>query len=121
MGDLYASAVGTMVLQIKEIPPRPTENDGHLCLFDLAEGVDAAKINAALATFGTIESCNVGSPTVVRFASHASALAAKRAAPIAGVCAGADTLYNERSYDGRRTRRGATTTPAAGGAASRTG
>ena len=106
MGDLYASAVGTMVLQIKEIPPRPTENDGRLCLFDLAEGVDAAKINAALATFGTIESCNVGSPTVVRFASHASALAAKRAAPIAGVCAGADTLYNERSYDGRKDEAG---------------
>ena len=30
MMDLYASAVGTTVLQIKEIPPRPTTYDGLL-------------------------------------------------------------------------------------------
>ena len=35
MGDVYASAVGTTVLQIKEIPPRPTQCDGVLCLFNL--------------------------------------------------------------------------------------
>ena len=33
MADVYASAVGTTVLQIKEIPPRPKEYDGALCLF----------------------------------------------------------------------------------------
>ena len=42
MGDLYASAIGTTVLQLKEIPSRPKEYDGALCLFDLAAGVDEA-------------------------------------------------------------------------------
>ena len=32
MGDLYASPVGTTVLQITEMPPRPAEYDGLLCL-----------------------------------------------------------------------------------------
>ena len=35
MGDAYASAIGTTVLQLKEIPPRPSHFDGALCLFDL--------------------------------------------------------------------------------------
>ena len=38
MGDLYASAIGTTVLQLKEIPPRPAEFDGVVCLFDLQAG-----------------------------------------------------------------------------------
>ena len=38
MADVYASAVGTTVLQIKEIPPRPAEFDGALCLFGLEDG-----------------------------------------------------------------------------------
>ena len=101
MGDLYASAVGTTVLQIKEIPPRPTEYDGHLCLFDLAKGADVASIKAAFAKFGAIKHCEVGAPTVVHFATHEAALAAKQAGPIAGVCAGVDTVYNERKYKKR--------------------
>ena len=39
MGDLYASAIGTTVLQLKEIPPRPKKFDGVICLF--REGTDA--------------------------------------------------------------------------------
>ena len=35
MADLFASAVGTTVLQIREVPPRPKEFDGALCLFNL--------------------------------------------------------------------------------------
>ena len=101
MGDLYASVVGTTVLQMREIPPRPKEYDGAVCLFDLAKGVDAARLKAALREFGTIESCEVGSPAVVRFTTHASALAAKRAGPIVGVFEGIDMRYNERSYNGR--------------------
>ena len=103
MGDLYASAIGTTVLQIKEIPPRPAEFDGALCLFNLAEGVDEARIRAALEEFGTIEDCKLGGwpSAIVRFSSHESAVAAKHAAPL-GICDGFDTLYNERSYDGRK-------------------
>ena len=40
MGDLYASAVGTTVLQLKEIPPRPADFDGILCLFGPVQDAD---------------------------------------------------------------------------------
>lgn len=103
MGDLYASAVGTTVLQIQEIPERPAEFDGALCLFNLAEGVDEAKITTALERFGAIQDCKIGGwpSAVVRFSTHEAAVAAKRAAPLS-ICDGADTLYNERSYHGRK-------------------
>ena len=56
MGDLYASAIGTTVLQIKEIPPRPKEFDGALCLFGLAaDGVNEAVIRSAFCSFGGIK------------------------------------------------------------------
>ena len=48
MGDLYASAIGTTVLQLKAIPPRPPAFDGALCLFGLGEHVDASAVRAAL-------------------------------------------------------------------------
>ena len=54
MGQLYASAVGTTVLQIKEIPPRPADLDGVLCLFGVADETDEAAVEAALGRFGTI-------------------------------------------------------------------
>ena len=130
MGDLYASAIGTTVLQLKEIPPRPEEYDGALCLFGLAENVDASAVRAALGSHGEITSCELNqNPPLVRFATHEAALAVRRRAAAAvarfhaaataveqdsdaGVrkamkealglaCDGADTLYNERSYDGR--------------------
>ena len=38
----------------------------------------------------------------VRFATHEAARAARRAAAeLKSICDGIDTLYNERSYDGR--------------------
>ena len=103
MGDLYASAIGTTVLQIKEIPPLPTEFHGALCLFNLAKGVDEEKIVSVLKRFGTITNCKIGGwpSAIVRFSSHDSAVDAKRAAPLS-ICEGVDTLYNERSYDGRK-------------------
>ena len=72
MGDLYASAVGTTVLQVKEIPPRPAvsrhecrrpdrpppspcfrcarvqEYDGTLCIFGLKPGVDERALRKGL-------------------------------------------------------------------------
>ena len=47
MTDLYASAVGTTVLQLKEIPARPDEYDGMIQLGNLQVG--EAEIRAALA------------------------------------------------------------------------
>ena len=105
MGDIYASVIGTTILQLKELPPRPPEYDGKLCLFDLAEGVDEGAIRAALApAYGEIVSCTLGGfpPAIVCFTTHEAARAAKRAAAqLAHIAGGIDTLWNERSYDGR--------------------
>ena len=39
IGDLYASALATTVLQLKELASRPGSWDGVVGLFDVAEGV----------------------------------------------------------------------------------
>ena len=81
---------------------RPNEYDGAICLWDVKECVKEEGIRAALHEFGTIVSCELGTPAVVRFEKHDSAIAAKRATSrLAEICAGVDTLYNERSYGGR--------------------
>jgi len=99
MNQLYASILATTVLQIEEIPPRPAEFDGVVCLFKLSANVDENMVRAALISFGTIESCDLGrTPPIVRFASHASAVAAKNAGAPPGLCEGLDTLYNETPY-----------------------
>ena len=105
--DLYASAIGTCILQLQEIPLRPKEYDGAICLWDLKEGVGESAIRTALQEFGAIASCELGVLVVVRFESHESALAAKRATSrLSGLCAHVDTLYNERSYGGRKGQEG---------------
>ena len=106
MGDVYASAVGTTVLQIKEIPPRPQEFDGALCLFGLKAGVDEAAVRQALSgdLSTEFESCDLAFEStygVVRFTTHEAALRAKAANTFSELCGGVDTRYNERSYDGR--------------------
>ena len=101
MADVYASAVGTAVLQLKEIPPRPADFDGAICLFDVHAGKDANSIRDALLRFGRVVSVDTDrDPVLVRFSTHEEALAAKGAgAP--SLCKGIDTLYNERPYDER--------------------
>lgn len=106
MGDLYASAIGTCVLQLKEMPQRPAEYDGYICLFDLAEGTDEASIRAKLSKYGEIMSVSVEAgalpPATVRFSTHEAARGARRAAKeLKCLAGGIDTLFNERSYDGR--------------------
>ena len=102
MNQLYASILATTVLQIEEIPPRPAEFDGVVCLFKLSSNVDENMVRAALVGFGAIESCDLsGSPAIVRFTSHASAVAAKDAGAPPGLCEGLDTLYNETPYFSR--------------------
>ena len=71
MGDLYASAIGTTVLQHKEIPTRPAQFDGGLRLGGMR--VNEAAIRKALEPFGYIMSCEVdagGDGALVRFATH---------------------------------------------------
>jgi predicted DNA-binding ribbon-helix-helix protein len=102
MNQLYASILATTVLQIEEIPPRPAEFDGVVCLFKLSANVDEDMVRAALIGLGTIESCDLSRSTpIVRFASHASAVAAKNAGAPPGLCEGLDTLYNETPYFSR--------------------
>ena len=107
MGDLYASAIGTTVLQIKEIPERPDEFHGALCLFDLKKDVDESQIKKALEVFGTIQDKGIeigGWPSaVVRFSTHEghTPSAQRLAATSCSAFALEWTLYNERSYDGR--------------------
>jgi len=102
MADVYASAVGTTVLQSREIPPRPESFDGALCLFGLKPTMGEAALRETLGSFGTIVAFELKrNPPVVRFASHEAALAAKDAGPWPELCDGVDTLYNERPYDER--------------------
>eukprot|EP00966_Prymnesium_polylepis_P282174 6520307-Prymnesium_polylepis.1 len=97
---LHASAIGTTVLQIKEIPERPPEFDGAICLFGLGEGVEEALIRKRFGRHGVIMSYEAGAgstPAIVRFSTHETALAAKRmASGLTDLCAGIDTFYNER-------------------------
>jgi hypothetical protein len=102
MNQLYASILATTVLQIEEIPLRPAEFDGVVCMFKLSANVDEIKVRAALVGFGAIESCDLErTPPIVRFTSHASAVAAKNAGAWPGLCEGLDTLYNETPYFSR--------------------
>ena len=101
MAYLYASAIGTTVLQLKEIPRRPVEFDGKVVLFGLK--VSEEKMKEALGEYGEIIDCEVSAMVVVRFTTHESARRARReAAQLSHICEGIDTLFNERSYDGRR-------------------
>ena len=103
MADVYASAVGTTVLQLKEIPLRSPEFDGAVCLFGLKPGKEnEAAIHDALDGFGKIEGIELNrDPAVVRFTTHEAALKAEKEV-ISELCDGIGTLYNERSYDGRK-------------------
>ena len=114
MGDLYASAVGTTVLQLKEIPTRPEDFNGALALFDLQKDATKETIESEFeAKFGrkglVKVTCDPGSwpPAVVRYDSHETALAVLKefqslseSDEKLAVCGGLDTLYNDRSYDG---------------------
>lgn len=113
MGDLYASAIGTTTLQIKEIPPRPQAYNGLLSLDILAEDADESTIRSGLVGSGVvaadeIKSCEVTKRSAtVRMATHEAALRIKRAAArLTDLCEGIDTVYNERSYDGRKSAKG---------------
>ena len=101
MPDMYASAIATTVLQLKEVPPRPKEFDGQLALFGLVEDVNEEMIRNTFGKHGTIVKVElVGGwpPAVVYFDSHKSALKAADAGALA-VCKGQSTLYSELPYD----------------------
>ena len=102
MGDVFASAVGTTVLQMQKIPQRSKELDGQLCLFGVATGVNEARLREAFKGFGSIVSCERGQRlSLLTFATHSAALAAVAAGPPLGICEGVSTVYNELEYQQR--------------------
>ena len=75
MADVYASAVGTTVLQVKEIPPRPARFDGAICLFGLQAGVSEAAVRKALGHCGQIVGCELDRDPAVVLREQLSGLA----------------------------------------------
>ena len=115
MGDLYASAVGTSVLQLKEIPERPPEWNGCVYLGDLKDGLDEKalvdEIEAAwpFQEFGkvTVKQNSVRHEfdvheAIVVFPDHSraeDAVASESTWP--QFCSFITLYYNERPYDER--------------------
>ena len=99
------------VLQIKDLPPRPVEYDGLLCLGGVPDGINEAAVKAKLLQFGVIESCAAPAGPIreyrVKFAEHEGALAAdaflaKAEPPKLGVCQYAFIAYRDYDpYNGR--------------------
>ena len=92
------------MLQIKEIPPRPTEYDGLLCLGGVPTGTSAAKITELLQQFGEIEHCTPPEQSItvyrVKFRAHAAAEKAADEAPkMKGLCDYAFLAYKSVPYD----------------------
>lgn len=103
-----ASAIGTTVLQLKDIPVRPAEYDGAVMIFDVEQNVDEKKLLAALEKFGRVAKCAFDRshtpPVIVHFETHQAALDAV-CAPPRGICKAIDMYYNTRSCAPRRARR----------------
>ena len=96
--------VGGSVLQIKDIPTRPTKYDGLLCLGGVPKGINEAKIKEVLQRFGEIEVCIASeqsdSQYRVKFTEHAAAEQTVAEAPkVEGVYDYAFIAYNSRPYD----------------------
>ena len=94
------------MLQIKELPPRPAEFDGLLCLGDVPAGMNEAALKAKLKRFGQIQYCEAPDGAIkqhrVKFAAHEAAQRAADAAPELGVCKYAFVAYRDYDpYDGR--------------------
>ena len=91
------------MLQIKDIPPRPTEYDGLLCLGGVPAGIDEAEIKEALRPFGKIEYCMANKQSnsyQVKFTVHAAAeQAVANAQKVDGLYYYAYIAYNSRPYD----------------------
>ena len=101
MADLYASPLGTAVVQIKEIPRRPASLDGSVLILSQGIELDEGHLSDVLATFGRIRSVEVLSPIEARakFERHEDA---ERCAAMADGRVGAVMMeYSGRPYDER--------------------
>jgi len=76
MADLYASPLGTCILQLHEIPPRPSDLEGGVLVCGLPRETNEATVTKAFSSYGDIVEYNVLERTGdvrLRFASHESA------------------------------------------------
>ena len=77
------------MLQIKDIPHRPAEYDGLLCLGGIQEGTEEKTIAAALQRFGEIERCMPPDQSIslyrVKFKDHLAAETATKAPKVNGL------------------------------------
>ena len=91
------------MLQIKDIPRRPAEYDGLLCLGGIQEGTDEKTITAALQRFGTIERCMRPDQSIsqyrVKFKDHSAAEEAAKAPKVDGLYGYAFVAYKSVPYD----------------------
>uniref|UniRef100_A0A7S2JMI1 Uncharacterized protein n=1 Tax=Haptolina brevifila TaxID=156173 RepID=A0A7S2JMI1_9EUKA len=107
MADVYASPLGTSVVQIKHVPPRPPSLDGCVHACHLASSVDIPTLTQTLSRFG--ELLHVGSinaaSTRCTFTRHEAARAASghmfRVEDRLGVGAYVSLEFNDRPYDDR--------------------
>ena len=109
MGYFYASMCGTAVVQLKDIPPRPSEYDGRMIVFDKAFSEKTSKENeealrSDLESFGgqiTKIAIKAGEAHVT-FTTHEQAM--NCIAALKKVNRGACTVYNETAYSRDRGR-----------------
>jgi hypothetical protein len=109
MGDLYASAIGTTVLQIKEIPSCPPVFTGALYVGEVFPDIDIPQLEDSMSAFGHLaeSGCSLHKQgekryAIVRFRSHATAeKAATEDASTLGIGKFFTLHYNQLEYDHR--------------------
>ena len=101
MGDLYASAIGTTVLQLKEIPECPPAFKGALYVSSVFKGVDGAKLQAELKAFGSIEKggCALHSPLQTGAESGVSSAQQAGTLPTVGGCQACGKRLTEKETE----------------------
>ncbi len=107
MADVYASPLGTAIVQMKDIPPRPSSLDGCVLACAVSSAIEDATLRGALEAFGQLASCerlpNL-SEVRAQYVTHEAALAAaahEDHATQLGQGAFVCVLYNERPYGQR--------------------
>jgi hypothetical protein len=98
-----ASPLGTVVLRIKHIPPRPASFYGSVIVLDAPAEAGEARVGGALGRHGKVVSCQrEGRVWSAHFVEDAAAVTAAAAVDLAGLPGAKVALaYNERQYDER--------------------